>query len=387
MEPRILVIIDAFTYGGAQRVLLTLIPVWKATGCEIEVVLIQNNAREMDLQPLVNLGVKIHRLSARNMFDIRALKSLLKLASVFRPSIIQSHLYWAQIWGVFPRLSISGTRLFWVEHNTYFERSPLHWRVFRLMARQTDRVISVSYEVQDYLRTKKVISTEVIVNPISEVFAYRSDIDRSNTFVFLGRLNNQKNPVLTIRAFDFAKKNNYISKEAKLVIGGEGPLVENLKVYVSELASRDSISFVGQLTEHQSANLLQSSISLISTSIFEGFSLVRVEALATGATVISTRTGGIMGILTDSPHSKQLVSGVFVTSPEVTEIAKQMSAVSDPVYWEEDSVKERLIAAARHNPDKVAHDYLVSFNRTDLKEDFGWLKARKTFLRNRHRSS
>ena len=371
MNLRILVLIDAFTYGGAQKVLLTLVPEWVKVGCDIEVVLIQDNAREMQLKSLEDLGVHIHRVSAKNMFDFRAMARLIRLAKKFKPTHIQAHLYWAQIWGVFARISVSGSRLFWVEHNTYFNRTDSQWFLYRIMARFAYQIISVSHEVQKFLDSKNIGASEVILNPISHQFKYQPEIEKTNTFVFLGRLNDQKNPKLAINAFEFSKVNKLINKDAKLVIGGEGPLLGSLRSFVLELDSRESITFTGQLTELQTVNLLQSSISLVSTSEFEGFSLVRVEALATGATVISTRTGGMMGILTVSPNSDQLISGVILTEPEVIEIAKAMSAVSDPVFWSDISIYERVKASKRHDPKKIADDYLVSFNKTDLSEDLG----------------
>lgn len=371
MTPRILIIIDAFTYGGAQKVLLTLIPEWVKAGCDIEVVLIQDNPREMSSESVENLGVRFHRISARNMFDIRAIVLLLKLANRFNPSQIQAHLYWAQIWGVLVKLIVSSSKLFWVEHNTYFNRSNSQWWVFRIFARFTHQIISVSHEVQQYLQVQKVRSGLVILNPISHNFTYQPQVERSNTFVFLGRLNEQKNPKLAISAFDFAKANNLIGGDATLVIGGEGPLLESLKNYVFGLKSKNSITFVGQLTELQTVKLLQSSLCLVSTSRFEGFSLVRLEALATGAMVISTRTGGIKGILTVSPYSSHPVDGVILTESEVVEIAHAMTSVFDPIYWSENSVEKRVKNAQQHNPRKIANAYLVSFNKTDLNDVLG----------------
>lgn len=368
---RILILIDAFTYGGAQKVLLTLVPEWVKAGCEIEVVLIQNNIREMQLKSLEDLGVRIHRISAKNMFDFPAMAKLIGLTIKLKPTHIQAHLYWAQIWGVIARFSVRESKLFWVEHNTYHNRSDLQWILFRVMARFASRITSVSYEVQNFLNSKNVGSSEVILNPISHKFKYQPEIERTNTFVFLGRLNNQKNPKLAISSFEFAKVNKLINNDAKLVIGGEGPLLGSLRNFILGLDSKESITFVGQLTEPQTVKLLQSSISLVSTSEFEGFSLVRVEALATGATIISTRTGGMMGILTVSPNSDQLLSGVILTDPEIVAIANAMSRVSDSVFWSDSSIYERVNAAERHSPKKIAHDYLVSFNKTDLKEDLG----------------
>lgn len=368
---RILIIIDAFTFGGAQKVILTLIPEWVKLGCKIEMVLIQNNVLELQLKSLEDLGIQIHRISATNMFDFRAMGSLVRLAMRFKPSHIQAHLYWSQIWGVLPKIIVPGSRLFWVEHNTYLNRSRLQWMLFRIMAIFTKGIISVSFEVKEYLRVRKIFSTDVIPNPISNVFTYKPGTKRSNTFVFLGRLNEQKNPKLAISAFEFAKVNGLIGDNSRLILGGDGPLLDSLRIYAVGLQSRESITFAGQLTEGQTVDLLQSSISLVSTSKFEGFSLVRVEALATGATVISTRTGGVNGILTVSPNSELLISGVILTEPDVVEIANSMSAVTSPLFWSDSSINERVKAGERHTAGKVARDYLVSFNKTDLTEDLG----------------
>ncbi len=368
---RILLIIDAFTYGGAQKVILTLVPEWVKKGCKIEIVLIQDNARELQLKSLEDLGVQIHRISAKNMIDIQGMVALTRIATRFKPSHIQAHLYWSQIWGVLPRIMVPGSTLFWVEHNTYLNRSRSQWFLFRIMALFTKRITSVSSEVQEYLKIKKVHSSEVILNPISNSFTYQPNAQRSNTFVFLGRLNEQKNPKLVIGAFDFARENGLIGDDSRLVLGGEGPLLDSLRVYVLGLKSKESITFAGQLTELQAVDLLQTSISLVSTSKFEGFSLVRVEALATGATVISTRTGGVTGILTVSSESDQLISGVILTAPNVAEIANSMSAVTGSRFWTDSSVNERVKAGERHSAREVAADYLVSFNKTDLNEDLG----------------
>lgn len=365
MQNRIFIVIDAFTNGGAQKVLLSLIPEWEKSGSKVELVLLQDNTREMTLEPLVCIGIPIHRISARNIFDLRALIFFLRLTKSFNPTQIQCHLFWSQMWGGIARILVSGSGLSWVEHNTYVNRTRSQWLAYRIMSGLTRQIVGVSQEVQEFLWSKGIKSAEVIVNPVSQSFRYLSSTERKNNFTFLGRLNDQKNPRLAIQAFEYAISNQLIPEDSTLTIAGDGPLLEDLRDYVGGLNSTKSIIFTGHLDESETVHLLQSSICLLSTSKFEGFSLVRVEALGTGATVITTETGGIKGILTQSEDFSQLISGVIIVKSEVVPIADAMSAVISPAFWTKESIFERLEAAKRHSSELISQTYLARFHVTE----------------------
>jgi glycosyltransferase involved in cell wall biosynthesis len=371
LQKKILIVVDAFTYGGVQKVLMVLIPEWVQQGFIIEIILIQNNSREMILEPLLRLGVVIRRIESKNFFDIFAITRAIKHLLNFQPSIIQAHLYWSQIWSTIFKIFYPRAHLVWVEHNTYLRRSGFNWIIYKVLSKITNEIIAVSVEVQDFLLSKKIKKTRVVLNPISNVFFEFEYKLRKPIFVFLGRLNEQKNPQLAIESFIYAKSKLMIPLHSTLIIGGEGPLLDKLQSNLKNSNFNQDIIFKGQLSELEIVNLLQTSTALLSTSDFEGFALVRVEALACGATVITTNTSGIVGVLTERTNPLDPNYGVIIVERDIRKIAEAMFHVLNYNFWTESSILKRVDISKNHLPNLVSENYLVTFNKNDSSDDLG----------------
>jgi hypothetical protein len=67
---KIVVVIDAFTKGGAQKILQITIAEWLKMSIKVELILIQNSAHELEVEHLEALGLKVHRLNAVNIFSL-----------------------------------------------------------------------------------------------------------------------------------------------------------------------------------------------------------------------------------------------------------------------------------------------------------------------------
>ena len=145
------IVIDAFSRGGAQKVLQLLIPEFLKNYKTVTLFLLQENKSEMHLDNLQKLGLKIYRLEARNILDFRAFIKFLVLITKSKPSQIQAHLYWSQIWSIFAKFLIPKAQIYWVEHNTYLYRTKLQWVVYKLASLFIMKIIAVSYEVSDFL--------------------------------------------------------------------------------------------------------------------------------------------------------------------------------------------------------------------------------------------
>lgn len=362
---RILVVIDAISIGGAQKVILELMPQWVSLGHKVELLLLQDNAIELNLNELQSSGILVRRVRASGLLDFRAFIRFLKFCSLYKPTQIHSHLYWSQIWSGILKMASQNLSLVWVEHNTYFNRTRLQWFVYRVLAIRCTKVVAVSFEVQDFLGLKGVKNTSVILNPISPLFVRSPNRKRKLRFILLGRLNQQKNPWLAIDSFDWALRQSLIPRESELIIAGDGPLLEDLKAYVGQKACHKSVHFLGFLKELDVIELLQECTALISSSTHEGFPLVRVEALAVGLGIITTLTGGVDHYLTNPNNPNQYVSGVFVVDPNIKAFANAMYEITQPKYWTEDSVKSRIAVSRRNNPLKIAECYLVNFSNND----------------------
>ncbi|MFA5879282.1 MAG: glycosyltransferase family 1 protein [Candidatus Margulisiibacteriota bacterium] len=102
-------------------------------------------------------------------------------------------------------------------------------------------------------------------------------------FLYIGRIEKKKNIKLLITAWQlFVKK----YPEYKLILAGrDGYGSEELN---KEIASLPSICKLGYITEKEKVALLQSAEAFLFPSLFEGFGLPLLEAMAAGCPVISS---------------------------------------------------------------------------------------------------
>lgn len=137
----------------------------------------------------------------------------------------------------------------------------------------------------------------VIYNPIdSKKIAYESDEYRvakgEFTICVVGRLSDQKKPHRVIR---LARRIKDEGLRIKIQLIGDGDLRDEL-MKLSELSGVDDmVEFLG--FHRNPFPYVKAADMLLSTSGYEGFSLVICEAIALGVPVVATKTAGPMEIL------------------------------------------------------------------------------------------
>ena len=120
------------------------------------------------------------------------------------------------------------------------------------------------------------------------------------TFVNVGFLTANKNQKLLIKSFYKAFKN----KEAQLIIIGDGKEYNSLKSLIKELNLEQQVMLYGKLDREKVFEVLNSSHVYLHASLFETFGIAIIEALSCGLPVISTKSGGPEGIITNSRVGK-----------------------------------------------------------------------------------
>jgi len=130
----------------------------------------------------------------------------------------------------------------------------------------------------------------------------------SCVFVFVGRLDTQKNPVLLLEAF-----RDVINDEpgSKLLIVGDGPLRGRLERYVEIHGLTSDVHFSGLMPPEKIAYLLTASDAFVLSSDYEGMPISLLEAMACGLPVIATRVGEIQRVVTDGETGLLVTKGDF----------------------------------------------------------------------------
>ena len=150
---------------------------------------------------------------------------------------------------------------------------------------------------------------EVIPNCINEnTFFFKEKIKKTD-FVFAS-INNwsvMKNPIVLLNAF---AKLTVKHKNIKLVLGGDGALLNDMKELVKRLAIEESITILGRIPKGKVFDILSECNVYCQSSNYETFSVICIEALATGTPVIATNIGGMKDFVTAE-------NGVLVNDLEV----------------------------------------------------------------------
>jgi len=140
-------------------------------------------------------------------------------------------------------------------------------------------------------------------------------------FLAVGRFVDKKAPYLTILAFK--ELLNHFSS-ARLVMVGDGPLLETCTQISKALNIRNSIEFTGPLKHDKVAMLMQKSRAFVQHSVTsgsgdsEGTPVSLLEACASGLPIISTRHAGIKDIIIENEF------GFLVDESDIQQMAKHM---------------------------------------------------------------
>lgn len=164
-------------------------------------------------------------------------------------------------------------------------------------------------------KRKDLIDKSVyIYNPVRYDPVLNTDYN-NNTIIFVGRLADQKDPLLALDVAKELKNRNY---KFKLKMFGDGPIKDVVEKYYQDNNLQDVVEMHG-FKENIAEELLKSDVMLV-TSKYEGFSLVMSEANANSRPWISSNWGPILkerlvidrnGIIVDSRDPKDYADAII----------------------------------------------------------------------------
>lgn len=295
---KVLHVIDCLGRGGAEQVLVTLLPELARQGCAAEVAV---RRPPLDLQPaLEGAGIPVHLLPKRYKWNLPGQAyGIARLAQAIGADIVHAHLYFPAVSvAVMRLLRLSPARTFLTFHNlAYAGANRAGWALTakrRLAAllypRGFDGLFAVSQAVGAHYQAALGLSgVEVCFNPV-EMPAIRSATQpRSIPRITVpGRLVPEKGHQSLIAALSLLKT------PVNVTFAGGGPLAQELANAAPDVRITGPLPHDEMLTEIAQADLV------VIPSIHEGFGLTALEAMALGRPVITTRAGGLPEVLGDT---------------------------------------------------------------------------------------
>ena len=145
-------------------------------------------------------------------------------------------------------------------------------------------------------------------------------------FIAIGRFTDKKAPYYTILAFHKAAEKH---PDAKLIMAGDGELMNTCKNLVKYSGLETQVEFPGVITPEAYRSMLSESLSFVQHSItsgrgdMEGTPLSILEASAAGLPVIATRHAGIKDVIIHE------TTGLLCEEHDVASMAANMLALLD----------------------------------------------------------
>jgi len=309
-KPRVLFAIPSLAGGGAEKLLNDLIPMLNNGQYECELVILSDR-NEKYLESLKASGIKITVMPPTIKSHWESFRYLRKLIRGGNYDIVHANLFPVLYYCALAKLFGGGrARLVMTEHSTNNRRRhiPLLRPIEKLVYRQYSYVISISQQTQNMLLkwlkpSPRRLKRFVVVNngvPLARFIAASAyprnqlvaTIRESDVLLcMVGTFSRQKNHLFMI---DVMKKlpDNYI-----LLLVGEGKLLDSVKERVEEQGLEERVVFLG--FRKDVAEILHTIDISVIPSLWEGFGLVAIEAMACGKPIVITDVPGLSDAVGD----------------------------------------------------------------------------------------
>lgn len=228
-------------------------------------------------------------------FSISNVKEIIK---IFNPDIIHAHDIRAS---VVAGLVSKKCKVISHLHGNHNDMKKINAKTisYLIMHKKFEEIICVSESIKcDFVFSKVLERAVILYNVLNRdqlISKIKKDLNNYNyDLVFLGRLNNIKNPLRIVDIFNqIYEKDNKV----KMAFIGDGELKGDLINKIKELNLQENISVLGY--KKNPYKILSQSKVLIMASKYEGTPMCVLESMALGIPVVSTPIDGIKDIIED----------------------------------------------------------------------------------------
>ncbi len=331
---RVVHIIKVIRIAGAEQHLITLLGGLRAQSIDARMILLvePQNPMQNYIEALNAKGVPVQPMVIRHHADVTLVPRLKQGLEALAPDIVHTHLIHADLYGTIAAKWI-GVPVISSRHNddAFRYRAPVRF-VNRMLWKMTTAGIAISDSIKEFSIKIEGASPKQMhrihygldtsIRPLDRSAMKKkliAELKLPSDIQFIGmvcRLIEQKGVRYGIEAF-IQLANDFPT--AHLLIAGEGLLQSELETRAKEIGLNNRVHFLGWRSD--AAALMAALDILLAPSLWEGFGLVLLEAMAQQTPIIASKVSAIPEVVTDRE------TGLLVEPRDVNGLKAALSAL------------------------------------------------------------
>lgn len=354
---KILHVITSLRIGGAEKLMVELLPRIKAEGHEVDLLLLDGTDTPFRCD-VENAGIKVFDLGKGG--SVYSPLRLLKLIPYLRKyDVVHTHNTAPQLFAAVGSLLCQAV-LCTTEHNTSNRRRCWRWYapIDRWMYSRYCMVICISQKAEDNLR-KFIGKSKAHISTINNGIDLSKYVDATAS-AELESIAPSCRKIIMVAGFRWEKDQDTLvwaltklPEQFHLFLVGDGVRRAHLETLTKELSLEDRVHFLGLRTDVP--NLLHAADYVVMSSHFEGLSLSSVEGMSVDKPFLASEVDGL----------REVVDGAGILFPkgDYEALAGELLKLdSDPNYSRQ--VAERCKRrAASFDIDKMVDGYLAIYKK------------------------
>ncbi len=346
---RILHVITTLLVGGAEKLMVDLLPRLRDLGNEVELAVFYG-AQTQFVEQLEQAGITIHKFGNSNVYH---LSNLIKLRSYFDEyDIIHTHNTACQLFAAIDSIG-KKTILCTTEHNTSNRRrniKGLKW-ADKWMYSRYKKIICISDQAEKNLREYLGCDNSIITTIYNGINLKRFQEAQPN---FELKPHKDKIIITMVAAFRPQKDHLTLFKALKLLpdnyeiwVVGDGEIREKVEQICEQEGVKERTIFWG--LRKDVPTILKTSDIIVMSSHYEGLSLSNVEGMSCGRPFIASDVDGLREVV--KGH------GVLFPHQDYHTLAKEIIRLTEDKEYADQIIRQCQAKAAEYDISVMAEKY------------------------------
>lgn len=241
--------------------------------------------------------------------------------------------------------------------------------------KRADLIVTTSeFSRKEILKYLRIDSDKVVVMPCGvDLELYHPDYPQEKIrecrekyqiqkeyFLYLGTLEPRKNLINLIKAYEMLKKRENGEIPQLVLAGGKGWYYEGIFKTVEECGLQNDVIFTGYVPEKEVPLLMNGAMAFVFPSLYEGFGMPPLEAMACGTPVIVSNTASLPEVVGDT--------GILVDEKNIADISRSMETLSHDKILRR-TLREKGLLHVKHFTWEMSGKTIEKFIEYVKKED------------------